>query len=481
MKYFTIFFELFIRFLEWLASLLDSKKHRLKGGFMLARKVLSSEHTGFNINGKSITPKLSMQGVLVNGETGSFKTAGVIVRSILTVKGSQIIHDPSGELHEKTSGALHEKGCNILQLNFANPKGSLRFNLMERVSTKSEITQLATNLVMIQSGEQQAEDSFWNQKAIEVLYLFISILKTQEKQYQNLYNVAYLLDVMQSKDSRKYIDRLFASCSSDELFSKYTSICSQSDNTLSSILSTAQVSIQLFSLDENIAEITSSDTLGDFNNILRHQKTALYIHSSTSKVRYFSKVTSIFLSQYFDNFFEVLPDKDMLDVYFHLDEAPVLSINSLDVICANIRKYRGAIMCVTQNAQAQLTARYGKRADAIISNLRTKVYLSADLPTAQALEQTIGRYEFIDKQDKRSMKTRPVITADEIMALPSDKVLVMVSGMRAILTKLTPYFKVKKLNDLAQLPPVDYTPAVTKHRDIPLLPIKTLFPDTDEV
>lgn len=471
-------FEGIVHILEDIVAFFDSNKHRLKGRFLPERKVLSRRNKGFNINGKSITPKLSMQGVLVNGETGSYKTAGVILRSILTVEGSQIIHDPSKELFEKTSGALAEKGYDILQLDFTAPETSLRFNPMLRANTKSEITQLSTNLVTIQSDATNATDSFWNNKAIEVLYVLISILKTQEQQYQNLTNVAFLLDCMQSADRIHLVDKLFArDVPNDELFVKYSSIVSQSENTLSSIISTAQTAVQIFTLDENIAIICSTDTIGDFNTI-RQEKTVLYMHSSTSKMRYYSKITSIFLSQYFDTFFDTLPNKDMENVYFHLDELPILSINSLDIICANIRKYRGAIMAVTQNAQSQLASKYDKRADAILSNLRTKIYLSTDLNTATAIERIIGKYEFEDKKDNDRLKSRPVLIADEIMSLPTNRALVLVSGMRPILARVKPYFKVRKLRELSKLP------AYENHTMLPmsepvLLPLETMFPNND--
>jgi len=470
-------FELLVNGLEDLLAFLDPNKHRLKGRFLPERKILSRRHKGFNLNGKSITPKLSMQGVLVSGETGSFKTAGVVVRSILKVTGSQIINDPSKELFKKTSGALAEKGNTILQLDFTSPETSLRFNPMLRANSKSELTQLATNLVMIQSDDTHASDSFWNQKAIEVLFALLSILKTQELQFQTLGNVAYLLDMMQSEDGKGYVDKLFAQYASEELFVKYSSIVSQSSNTLSSILSTAQSAVQLFALDENIAQITAGDTIGDFNTI-RLERIALYIHSSTSKMRYYSKITSIFLSQYFDSFFKELPSPEMQDVYFHLDELPILSIGSLDIICANIRKYRGAIMAVTQNATAQLTAKYGKRAEAIMSNLRTKVYLSADLPTATALERIIGKYEFTDKKDNDRLKSRPVMIADEIMSLPSNRALILVSGMRTILARVKPYFKVRRLRELSELPPYENEIAIETSEPV-LLPLEDMFPKTN--
>ncbi|WP_299676299.1 type IV secretory system conjugative DNA transfer family protein [uncultured Dokdonia sp.] len=471
------FFELIVDALEDLLAFLDPNKHRLKGKFMPSYKVLKRRYKGFNVNGKSITPKLSMQGLLVNGETGSYKTSGVIIRSILTVTGSQLIHDPSKELFEKTSGALAEKGVNIFQLDFTNPSGSLRFSPMLRANTKSQITQLATNLVTINGDDKGEDASFWNQKAIETLYVLISILKTQDVKYQNLSNVAYLLDMMQAGHTTALVDAFFDAYGSEELFVKYSSIKSQSPNTLSSVLGTAQTAVQLFTLDENIAAITATDNIGDFID-LRKSPSVIYIHSSIAKMHYYSKISSIFLSQFFERFFEELPQKEMLDMYFHLDELPVLSINSLDVICANIRKYRGAIMAVTQDAKAQLTARYGYRAQAILSNLRTKIYLSANLNTAMELERTLGRYDFNDKQDGDRLKSRSVLAADEIMALPSNKALVFVSGMRMMKVRVTPYFKIKKLRKLSELPP--FVSDVNISSDtIALISLENLLPNTD--
>ena len=469
-------FVLIVDALEDLLAFLDPNKHRLKGKFMPSYKLLKRRYKGFNVNGKSITPKLSMQGLLVSGESGSYKTSGVIVRSILTVSGSQCINDPSKELFEKTSCALAEKGINIFQLDFTNPSSSLRFNPMLRANTKSQINQLATNLVLINNDDKSDDASFWHQKAIETLFVLISVLKTQEMQYQNLSNVAYLLDMMQAGHTTDLVDQLFDTYADKELFVKYASIKSQSPNTLSSVLGTAQTAVQLFTLDENIATITATDNIGDFND-LRKTPSALYIHSSIAKMHYYSKISSIFLSQFFERFFEELPQKEMLDMYFHLDELPVLSINSLDVICANIRKYRGAIMAVTQDARAQLTARYGHRAQAILSNLRTKIYLSANVQTAMELERTLGRYDFNDKQDGDRLKSRAVFTVDEIMALPANRALVFVSGMRMMKVRVRPYFKVKKLRKLTELPPF-LSDVSTSSGTVSLIPLEKFFPNT---
>src|SRR5574344_1188745 len=68
---------------------------------------------------------------LVIGATGSGKTQAVIYPTVesLAKKGeSMIITDPKGEIYEKTSNMLKEKGYNILLLNFRDPQQGNAWN-----------------------------------------------------------------------------------------------------------------------------------------------------------------------------------------------------------------------------------------------------------------------------------------------------------------------------------------------------------------
>ena len=430
----------------------NPNKHRLKGTLQKSKNILFDHHDGFNLCGKSISTELSFQNVLLNGESGSYKTAGGIIRSILTVQGSQIIHDPSSEIYNKTSEALSLMGYRILRLDFSTPNQSLGYNPLERVHTLSDISNLATNLVQ----DSDKPNSFWSSKGIELLTVIISVVKNLEPKYQTMGNVCYILDLIQAQNRPELITELIVRNADIKILTKYTSIMNNSSATLSSIVSTAQTAVQVFDLDEGISQITSCDTIGDFSNF-RSELTAVFIHSNTAKMHYYSKITSLFLNQYFEHFFKELPQENDLNVFFHLDETPVLEIKNLDVIASNIRKYRGCLMLVCQNAESQLKSKYGQTAGAILSNLRTKVYYSSDLATAKMLVEIIGKYDYIDKQDNDRMKIKNVMSVDEIVSLPQDKVLIHISGVRPILAIVKPYFHFPKLNELCNLPPYDFT------------------------
>jgi len=106
--------------------------------------------------------------------------------------------------------------------------------------------------------------------------------------------------------------------------------------------------------------------------------------------------------------------------------------------------------------------------------------MSTDLNTATALEITLGRYEFNDDQDYNRLKSRSVLNADEIMSLPPEKALIMVSGMRGVLARVKPYFKVRALRELTGLPPYRNDQHYVMSDAIALLPLKELFPNTDD-
>ena len=70
---------------------------------------------------------------LVIGATGSGKTQTVILPTVKILskkRESMIITDPKGEIYEKTSVMLREKGYQILLLNFRDPQNGNAWNPM---------------------------------------------------------------------------------------------------------------------------------------------------------------------------------------------------------------------------------------------------------------------------------------------------------------------------------------------------------------
>ncbi|MBK9638731.1 MAG: type IV secretory system conjugative DNA transfer family protein [Bacteroidetes bacterium] len=142
-------------------------------------------------------------------------------------------------------------------LNFANPKVSVFYNPLARANTNSEIQKVASMLVFAGQGGK-ATDPFWNTQAVALLTLLITILKTQEEEFQNLYNVRHLLNEMGGNS--KSIDLLFSKYADPVTFSEYKSFISYDEKIVSGVVASCKASLQTFA-DLSIAQVTSKDTL----------------------------------------------------------------------------------------------------------------------------------------------------------------------------------------------------------------------------
>lgn len=452
-------------FADHALSQLAGKDHSLKAAFAKESTILSTRNKGFVLTGtKAITPKLSKMNVLLSGGSGSGKSTIVGIPNCLTTQNSKIIHDPSGELYTQSSGYLKSQGYTIIRIDWSDANHSHNFNPLQRVHTLSAYSKLATQLVEASSNKKD-KGNFWNSMAVQLLVTVIRIVKQLPEAYQTLTQVATLIDLLQSKSGQKEIDRLVATvCEKDEgLFEKYASLIGNSENTFSGVLASATTAVQMYALDENIIRITSTDSLGDFKQ-WRREKTALYIHSSTVNMGYYAPLSTIFLQQYFESLFESLPSEDELDVDFILDETPILSIE-LDVLAANVRKYRGSLMVICQSAESQLSNSFGKeRARSILSNLKTQLYLTTNLDTAQRLSKELGSYEYTDKKTGQ-VKRRELMTPNEIISLPADRGIITIAGQQPILARLTPHYIIPKLKRMTELPPASDDELLTERED----------------
>ncbi len=444
------FLELLESMLSGLVDLISETDHSLNASFDNESSILSKRNQGFCLTPQRISQSLSAQGVLINGNTGSGKSTVSVIPSILSTIGSQLIFDTSGELHEKTSGSLHSDGVAINQINWNDPYQTQFFNPLLRCTSLSQKTKLATQLVSQHIKEGQKD--YWSSSAIGALVSVMRIVCQLPDECRNLFQVSHVLDLISSEESRKQVNKLVAILEEEDkgLYDKYMSLI-ESGESLGGVLASAKNAVQMFALDESLALITSHDTLGDLMN-MRKERTALYVHSSTTSADYYANMSNIFFNQFFEAFFDKLPTKDEPhSISFHLDEFPVLRLDNIDIICSVCRKYKGQMMIVCQDAENQITANYGKaKAQAILSNLRTKLFLSTSLSMATKLEQEIGKYEYEDKKTGHK-RIRSLLTKDQIMQLPEDQGLITISGKKPILARLRPYYKTLKLRKRTEL------------------------------
>lgn len=294
-------------FIEMLITGLPKKNKEFKAEFAPTGTILSRRHYGFCLTGKqNLSVKNSYMNGLVIGGTGVGKSSVVLIPSLYTMRSSFIVHDPSGELYNKTAGYLTQKNYEVKILNFANPSISSAYNPLSRAQSSSDIQKVASMLVKNSMGGESKE-VFWNSQAVSLLAMLITILKKQEIQYQNLFNVRQLLN--QLGGNPEAVDDIFSRYADETLFAEYKSFLSYDDKVVSGIIATCKAALQIFS-DELVARVTSSDTLNlqDF----RDKPVALFIQNSVADQKYYSVLTSLFFEQFFSFVLGRFPKKNKI-------------------------------------------------------------------------------------------------------------------------------------------------------------------------
>lgn len=435
--------------MESAVSGMSSRKKEYTAEFASQWSLLSPWNKGFCITGnKNLSLKDSYQNALIFGSTGTGKGVCVCIPTIFSMQGSFIIHDPSGELFQKTAGYLKEKGYEIKQLNFSNPDASSGFNPLQRTNSSSEIQKVANLLVQnALGGKGNNKDPFWNNQAVSLIAMLITLLKKQDEQFQNLYNVRLLLNAMGGNPEQ--VDKLFSNHADENLFSEYKSFLSADDKVVSGTVATCKAALQTFS-DEAIARVTSTDSI-DMQEF-RNKPTALFIQNSVADQKYYSTLTSIFFEQFFSFVLSRFPQEKEQDIFFLIDEASSLNLPTLPLAVANVRKHRAGIMLIVQDF-SQLVHNYGRyEADAIKSNCFAKLYFTGqNLETSKELEQILGKYEYKDKEDRKVI--RSLMTNNEVRTMKENRAILIAGHHAPVLVRLHPFYKSIRYNRYSLISP----------------------------
>lgn len=451
MKIFYILFEVIFETLEKLLSVglekaFFSPSHQGLPRFIKTNKVLKKRAKGFCLNGrKNLSPPHSYRNALIIGGTGTGKSASVLIPSLFSMKGSFVVHDPSGELFTKTSGQLQKRGYQLYRLNFSQPKYSSGYNPLSRIRSVSEINKIASLIINTALGGNKA-DPFWNGQGISLLAVLIHLAKYQEAPYQNLTNVKFMLQTLGANPDT--IEKLVKQTQNQSLLSELQSFLAFDQKVKAGILATCLSALQLLK-DPQIAAITSFDSLNFAE--LRIRSTAIFLQNPTADQAYYKMLSSLFLEQLIAFMLSRLPKKREQDIFCLVDEASSLFLPSMAIAVANVRKYRCGILLALQDFN-QLIATYGRHeAETIRSNCFAKLYFGGQsLETAKMLESMLGDVLIKDPEGKE--ETRPLITRDEIRTLDPRRALLICGNLQPMLVKLLPYFKRGKSRRYSRLP-----------------------------
>lgn len=440
--------------------------------FTPVRKILSKKNKGWLIGAdKAISLEKSFEGLILSSQPGAGKTVCFCTGSLVHIAGrcSVVCLDPALQLYNATSGYYTSLGYKIQKINFSDKSGlsSNQWNPFPKV--KNEVSAYFTTLFLLSYGGNE-KDPFWRLAASSLCSCLGTLLFSFDRKYQTMANLLYLLHLMSSAKS-VLVSKLMSKYADEDTWLEFTSFLKNSENVKSSILASAKASLDIFN-QEGIKRITSEDGI-DFTK-LRGEKTIIYVQTSAAQLSTYQLLISIFFNELISHLLDNIPDEKELDIFLLLEESGIYKIPILPVLCVVGRKHRISPAIVCQSL-SQIYSKYSKEdATTIISSSYTKLFLSnTEIATGKEISEAAGQFSYRDEQGLQ--KLAPLITADEIKAIPPGSGLLLHGHHKpVILRNLTPYFKNKRLNKLTSLPPVPLT-SPNNVTEVPKLPIMQLL------
>ena len=403
---------------------------------------------------------------LVIGSTGSGKTQCIIlptVKYLARAMESMIITDPKGEIYEKTSEMLREKGYQILLLNFRDPQKGNAWNPMDlpyqmyKNGNQDKAIELLDDLAQnILYDESNKDDPFWEQTSADYFSgVCLGLFEDAKEDEININSVSLVTTAGEDKfGGSTYIKEYFGmkDQASPAVVNASATINAPSD-TKGSILSVFRQKIKLFASRENLSEMLSYSDI-DLKSI-GEKPTAVFIVIQDEKKTYHALAT-ILLKQIYETLISVAQEnggKLPVRTNFLLDEfanmPPLKDITTM-ITAARSRQIRFTM--IIQNF-AQLDQVYGKEnAETIRGNCGNLIYLiSTELKALEEISKMCG--EVKSKSDDKTAST-PLVTISDLQKMKLFDVLIIRLRLSPFKTRLTPDFELNwgKKYDKAKYP-----------------------------
>ena len=226
-----------------------------------------------------------------------------------------------------------------------------------------------------------------------------------------------------------------------------------SEQSMASVMSTALSRLNAF-LDSELETILCNDTEIDAEKFCAEKSAIFVIMPEEDSSKYF--MVSLIIQQLYREILAVADEnggKLKNRVVFYCDEFGTLpKIESAEMMFSASRSRRVSIVPIIQSL-AQLEKNYGKEgAEIIVDNTQLTVFggFAPNSETAQVLSKSLGTRTVMsgsvsqsknDPSRSLQMIERPLMTADELKALPKGTFVVTKTGFNPIKVKLKLFFK----------------------------------------
>lgn len=429
------------------------------------KKLFSKFNDGLLIDGKNkkLSSIESFNHLALISRTGGGKTSTYVLPNIYNLaneKCSMVITDLSGEIFNKTSGYLKQRGFNIYVLDPENLESSNRYNPLI-YATNSIGIDLLSDILISSSGlkGEKAEDRIWSDGAKNIISILIRVLKgTNDLRYMNLANVRYLLNnfrIELDDEKKEPINEFVKRYADDKTFNEYQALIQGNEKTIQSFLSTANIALSSIGINENLEKLTFSHDI-DFKK-LRDEKSVVYIKIKENSQEQYSFLLNLFYSQLFNEMMKKLPSKKDLPIYCILDEFGNMKIPNFSTVITTVRKYKISLSIILQNLN-QLDEKYTSlKAKTIFDGgIASKLILSgADLELASNLERMFGNKRVVEKdaQGQDYYEKVRVMDASEIITMQDNEALYVYANKKPLKLEIKPYYKDFTFNSYSKIKP----------------------------
>ena len=393
-------------------------------------------------------------------------------------KKSLVATDPKGEIYRKTSSYFRNIGYIVKVLNLKDMKHSDRWNPL---GENEIITDVQTSSDVVISNTQRHDkggDEFWPRAEENLLKAFEFYFLETLSDKNNLTNVYQHI----SSGDLKKVDEMFKRLPADSAAKmSYNVFSSGSDTIKASVITGLGTRLQMFQ-NEDLQKITSET---DIDLTLPGKKPCIYYIITSDMDSSYDFIASLFYTFLFIKlmrYADSRPDgKCENEVFFFLDEfANLGQIPDFNKKISTVRSRGIGLIPILQN-KPQLDSRYPNGiSDEIVGNTDTRISMGInDVPTAEFFCESIGvatvestsirkensiEGEFADFGQKNTTSVkRNLLNVDEILRLPTNKMLIALRGNKPILLDKVIFTEHPISKKLKDSPITDYFPEWTKN------------------
>ncbi len=402
--------------------------------------------------------------VLAFAPTRSGKGVGLVVPTLLSWTGSCVVHDIKGENWQLTSGWRSTLGPCI---RFdPTDRMSPRYNpLLEVRKGDFEVrdVQNIADILVDPEGSAERRDH-WDKTGYALLVaVILHVLYAEED--KSLAGCARFLahpehTLFQTIELMRTAHHLVGPDGKGRVHPKVAegarAMLSKSENERSGVLSTVLTLLEVYT-DPVIAQLTSASDWGVMDLVAGDLPVSLYLVVPPSDISRTRPLMRLILNQIGRRLTEELPGPSQRKLLLMLDEFPALGrLDFFETALAFLAGYGIRAFLITQSLN-QIEKAYGPN-NAILDNCHVRIaFATNDERTAKRVSDALGTKTELRSQKNytghrlspwlshmmvsRQETQRALMTPGEVMQMPADKEVVMISGVSPILAKKLRYFK----------------------------------------